>query len=152
MLGMTMDNASNNDTLLYEIPSLLPSTATVGNKYQIRCFAHILNLCCKAFLSLYDSSKKALRMDGVAQVAGPTSGSDGDSDVEEDEVMSDGEDGTSLVEDQAADRDDGDWEQIEDLCHSLTEVSWLSAADKEFGHTTIKKVLNHLILWFVSYV
>ncbi|KAE9397093.1 hypothetical protein BT96DRAFT_761073, partial [Gymnopus androsaceus JB14] len=38
ILSMTMDNASNNDALLRELTHLLPSDATVGSHYQIRCF------------------------------------------------------------------------------------------------------------------
>lgn len=63
VLGMTLENASNNasnnDHMLKELPHLLPATATVGMDYQIHCFGHILNLCVKAFLVLFDTSKKA---------------------------------------------------------------------------------------------
>ncbi|KAE9398762.1 hypothetical protein BT96DRAFT_737451, partial [Gymnopus androsaceus JB14] len=38
VLGMTLDNASNNDALLKELPHLLPSKASVGTLYQIHCF------------------------------------------------------------------------------------------------------------------
>ncbi|KAE9395054.1 hypothetical protein BT96DRAFT_767500, partial [Gymnopus androsaceus JB14] len=38
ILSMAMDNASNNNTLLRELPHLLPSDANVGTHYQIHCF------------------------------------------------------------------------------------------------------------------
>lgn len=63
-LGMAMDNASNNDKLLKELPNLLLTGATVGTQYQICCFGHILNLTVKAFLSLFDSCGRALKADG----------------------------------------------------------------------------------------
>ncbi|THU75485.1 hypothetical protein K435DRAFT_600608, partial [Dendrothele bispora CBS 962.96] len=53
ILAIAMDNASNNDTMLQELPNLLPSDATVGSDYQIRCFGHILNLVTKAYLKLF---------------------------------------------------------------------------------------------------
>ncbi|KAJ3963626.1 hypothetical protein EV361DRAFT_781977, partial [Lentinula raphanica] len=37
-LAIACDNASNNDKMLQELPTLLSSTATAGTEYQIRCF------------------------------------------------------------------------------------------------------------------
>lgn len=141
LLGMAMDNASNNDTLLTTLPDLLPSTAAVGSEYQIRCFGHILNLICKAFLSLFDTSKKAIKADGNPVLGGaPCVEEDIDEDSEEDI----GED-EDIVEDQQEERDNGDWSEIEALCASLTEVELLDDAAKVVGRTTMKKVCGLMI-------
>jgi len=135
ILSITMDNASNNDGLLRELPHLLPSAATVGTHYQIRCFGHIINLCVKAFLSLFDSSKKALKADGDAQ---PDEGRD--TDDEEDSDDEDIAEDQEVDEDQEAERDAGDWEEIEKLSSELLEVSMLGVEDKIAGRRTMKKV------------
>lgn len=63
---MTLDNASNNNTMLKEFPLIVPEAPTIGMDYQIRCFGHILNLAVKAFLSLFDLSAKAVKADTVS--------------------------------------------------------------------------------------
>ena len=45
VLAFTADNASNNDTLVDELLTLIPSFG--GSDYRVRCFAHILNLVVK---------------------------------------------------------------------------------------------------------
>lgn len=135
ILSMTMDNASNNDTLLRELPHLLPLDATVGRHYQIRCFGHIINLCVKAFLSLFDSSKKALKADGDAQLDEGRE-SDDDEGSDDEDILEDKE----VEEDQEAERDAGDWEEIEKLSSKLLEVSMLGVEDKVTGRCTMKKV------------
>lgn len=141
MLGMAMDNASNNDSMLKELPHILPASASVGTEYQIRCFGHIINLVCQAFLSLFNTSKKALKADG------PTNGADTDDNEssDEDDTGDDGE----LIEDQQGEREDGDWQEIERLSRELVEVAALDETDKQIGRNTMAKVFLSLsYLWF----
>jgi hypothetical protein len=134
ILGMALDNASNNDKMLVKLPDLLPSSATVGTDYQIRCWGHIMNLCCKAFLSLFDISPKAIEAD-----KGPSHAEDLEVDDESDEDE-DLDDDVEVVEDQQEERDTGDWLEIGELCASLTEVALLDVHDKVVGRNTMKKV------------
>ncbi|KAE9389071.1 hypothetical protein BT96DRAFT_835427, partial [Gymnopus androsaceus JB14] len=97
-LGMAMDNASNNDKMLQELPHQLPPDAPIGTLFQIHYFGHIINLVVKAFLSLFDSSAKALKADG------------GDKDDNDDNI---------IEEDEAAEQDAGDWDKIAGLSWSI---------------------------------
>lgn len=128
---MALDNASNNDKMLKELPHLLPASAAVGTDYQIRCFGHILNLCTKAYLSLFDTSKKARKADGD---------SDENENEDEDEDSADEVDEDVLEEDEEGERDTGDWEEIEELCGGLNEVVELEENDKVVGRQTMTKV------------
>jgi hypothetical protein len=46
ILSLVADNASNNDTLVKELETLLPE-APFTEQHRIRCFGHILNLVVK---------------------------------------------------------------------------------------------------------
>ena len=46
--NITVDNGSNNDTLVNELSNLIPTFG--GKEYQVHCFAHILNLIVKVSL------------------------------------------------------------------------------------------------------
>ena len=128
---MALDNASNNDKMLKELPHLLPSTAAVGTDYQIHCFGHIINLCVKAFLALFDTSKKALKADGESQQE------DGeDEDEEEEDIL----DGDEVIDDEGGECNAGDWEEIEELNQTLLEVAELDEDDRVFGHCMMIKV------------
>lgn len=138
ILSTTLDNASNNDAMLKELPLLLPEAPTLGTDYHIRCFGHVLNLAVKAFLSLFDYSAKARKADRVDDEGDDNDndeGSDADSDVD-----SPDEDADEFEEDEAAERDTGDWEEIAELTKSLKEVKDLGPEDKMVGRTTMKKV------------
>ncbi|OJT07830.1 hypothetical protein TRAPUB_1276 [Trametes pubescens] len=52
MMGITCDNASNNDTMVEELKDLLPGFP--GNDYRVRCFAHVLNLVVKSLIKHFD--------------------------------------------------------------------------------------------------
>ena len=47
-LGLVLDNASNNDTLIQELPDLISNCQ--GSLTRIRCFAHVLNLVVKVYI------------------------------------------------------------------------------------------------------
>lgn len=133
ILSMTLDNASNNDAMLKELPLIVPEAPTIGTDYQIRCFGHILNLAVKAFLSLFDSSAKALKADRSSDELEDSEQGSNDEDSPD-------EDAEEFEEDEGAERDDGDWAEIAELSSSLAEVAELEAEDKVKGRVTMKKV------------
>ncbi|OJT15390.1 Zinc finger BED domain-containing protein RICESLEEPER 3 [Trametes pubescens] len=53
ILGVTCDNASNNDTMLAKMMDLLPNFS--GELARVRCFAHVLNLVAKSLISEFDA-------------------------------------------------------------------------------------------------
>lgn len=56
-LGVTADNAKNNDTMVEELADMNESFS--GAASQGWCFAHILNLVAKAVLRQFDAGSKA---------------------------------------------------------------------------------------------
>lgn len=137
-----MDNASNNDTLLATLPKIMPSTATVGVRFQIRCFGHIVNLSCKAFLSLFATSPKALTASSRRRKA--LAAEDGEwediDDDEEDEEHCDQGDDDDRIPDEDAERDAGDVDEIEDLAAKISLVTNLTEYEHNEGRTTLFKV------------
>lgn len=57
MLSITCDNASNNDTMVKHLATLVENFPGAAN--QTRCFTHILNLVAKSILRQFDMAKKA---------------------------------------------------------------------------------------------
>jgi hypothetical protein len=55
ILSITCDNASNNDTMIAELASLLIDFPGPAN--QTRCFTHILNLVVKSVIHQFDLPK-----------------------------------------------------------------------------------------------
>ncbi|KAJ3743309.1 hypothetical protein EV360DRAFT_90244 [Lentinula raphanica] len=119
--------------MLQELPTLLPSTATAGTEYQIQCFGHILNLCVKAFLSLFDTSEKAVKADSTL-----AENVVGDSSEDEDEVEEVEDD--ELEEDEESAQNNGDWNEIAELSAAIDEVSVLGEEDIVVGRCTVKKL------------
>lgn len=117
--------------MLEELPFLLPESTTVGTDYHIRCFGHIINLAVKAFLSLFDSSPKAVKADEYDENEQDKATSDDEDAPDEDEEGFD--------EDEEDERDTGDWDEIAELSASLDEVAELDANDKLVGRATMKK-------------
>jgi hypothetical protein len=62
ILSVTCDNASNNDTMIQHLSTLIEYFPGAAN--QTRCFAHILNLVVKSVLRQFDTPKKAADSDG----------------------------------------------------------------------------------------
>ncbi|KAF9537612.1 hypothetical protein CPC08DRAFT_613930, partial [Agrocybe pediades] len=52
ILSITCDNASNNDTMIEEMSTLLDHFPGAPN--QTRCFTHILNLVAKTIIKQFD--------------------------------------------------------------------------------------------------
>jgi len=55
-LGITCDNASNNDVMIDELVDLLPNYPGAANR--CRCFLHIVNLIAKTLLKQFEVLKK----------------------------------------------------------------------------------------------
>ena len=58
ILGITCDNASNNDKMIENLADLIEHFPSAAN--QIRCFVHILNLAAKSILQQFDVQKKTV--------------------------------------------------------------------------------------------
>ncbi|KAF9536806.1 hypothetical protein CPC08DRAFT_608459, partial [Agrocybe pediades] len=56
ILSLTCDNASANDALISQLPTLLDAFPGAANR--TRCFTHILNLVAKVILRQFDTPKK----------------------------------------------------------------------------------------------
>ena len=56
ILSITCDNASNNDTMIEHLATLLDNYPGAANR--TRCFAHILNLVAKCIMKQFDAPKK----------------------------------------------------------------------------------------------
>jgi hypothetical protein len=56
ILGVTGDNAANNDTMVKHLATLVKNFPGAAN--QTRCFTHILNLVAKSILRQFDMAKR----------------------------------------------------------------------------------------------
>jgi hypothetical protein len=107
---MALDNASNNDSLLRRLPEHVPTDASVGTEFQIRCYGHIINLCVRAFLSLFDFSKKAKK----ANTAGTLMDVCGDEPEKSDSGEEEEEpEDNKVLENEGEERENGDWDVIQ---------------------------------------
>jgi hypothetical protein len=151
-LGVAMDNASNNDTMISELEHLLPPTAIAGPSTQIRCFGHILNLAVKALLKVFDKPKKADPEDEAEDEEGDDSDDedDNDSDSEFDSDI----DGEGDDEDKVVDYEEGqndkiralaDDKELEELEKNIKEVKNLSRDERTMGRNTVTKVCIPLL-------
>ena len=61
ILGVTADNASNNDKMIEHLATLINTFPGAAN--QTRCFAHILNLVAKRVLQQFEALKKGKGVD-----------------------------------------------------------------------------------------
>ncbi|GJE85026.1 hAT transposon family protein [Phanerochaete sordida] len=78
ILGITADNASNNNTLVADLETSL--SGINSRQTRVRCFAHILNLVVKAIISPFMKKKKK------------PSATSGDDDTDDDDLSEDDED------------------------------------------------------------
>ena len=65
ILGITADNASNNDKMIEHLAALVETFLGAAN--QTRCFAHILNLVAKSVLRQFEGPKKGKAVDETAK-------------------------------------------------------------------------------------
>jgi len=139
MLSITCDNASNNDTMVKHLATLVENFPGAAN--QTRCFTHILNLVAKSVLRQFDVAKKAANdspdldnaSDALANLASlalelePESGSlvsdddqgdDSQGDEDDEDVGEDDEDVGGLGDGQ----DNMSEEEVAELEESLVPV------------------------------
>jgi len=74
LLGMTADNASNNDTLMHNLAQISKRWARSWREEQghARCFAHILNLVAQSLLRQFDAPARDKGNGGNARKKGAT--------------------------------------------------------------------------------
>jgi hypothetical protein len=63
ILGITADNATNNDTMVEELEELMPSQFSHVNR--TRCFLHVINLVAKSLLRQFELPKVKLKETNV---------------------------------------------------------------------------------------
>ena len=138
ILGITLDNASNNNTLINELTDSLKDYQ--GSATRIRCFAHILNLVVKAILSQFSKQNTMADNSNIEDL-------DDEFDDEEEADLNMGEDheDDGEVIDPAIQASDAllvrevVWEL--DNAGSEAEISFnLSHEDIELGHCSVTKV------------
>jgi hypothetical protein len=160
-----MDNASNNDAMINEIQTLLPSDFMTGPTTQVRCFGHVLGLASKAFCSVFNNPLKAkkraenndgeaseLDSDGDDEIDGDEEGNDMDEEHDSEECQRD-EESEEDIEIPNEDNEDGkeeydedaEWDaeddaEILELDKNLKEVRALSSMQKRFGSRMVTKV------------
>jgi hypothetical protein len=127
--NITMDNASNNDTLVTELRTLLADW--VGEKGRIRCFGHVLNLTARRLMRPFDMRPEELaallrEVDGEDAADDLTStGTEGE---EEDDDVLDGEtpakDEELLAEDEAEDMAAMSGNEREELLSQFREAAF----------------------------
>ena len=116
ILGITCDNASNNDAMIEELAARLEAFPGAAN--QVRCFLHIVNLVAKGVLRQFEPPKSKKQgqdifEDGAAELAAMSV------DVEESgEVLE--EDLEAGVEDDVD--DDVEDDDVEDDVEGLEET------------------------------
>lgn len=118
MLGITVDNASNNDKMIADLAELNESFAGLAN--HIRCFAHVNNLVAKTVLNQFDTRRGA---DATAGSEGAGEGDDLAALLAEIEAGKDLEDAPVAVDEKATqgmDEDDDVDEWVDEL-ENLTE-------------------------------
>jgi hypothetical protein len=106
ILGITADNALNNDKMIEHLATLINTFPGAAN--QTRCFAHILNLVAKSVLRQFEVPKvKGKKVDDAAKElaavidelddevseSGGNEGGGGGDDEEDDDVVDDNEEG-----------------------------------------------------------
>ena len=118
ILGVTTDNASNNDKMIEHLAVVIDTFPGAPN--QTRCFAHILNLVAKSILRQFEGLKK----DKVAQaLAGVVDEIDSDND---ETGTNEGGDECEDVDDELVDDDD---DELPDELDELSEEEVLSVKE-----------------------
>ena len=140
ILGVTADNASNNDKMIEHLATLIDTFPGAAN--QTRCFAHILNLVAKHVLQQFEGPKKGKVVDDKELEAvvdeimgaddedlsdgGTNDGGDECEDVD-DEVIDDDEDGLQDEEEEMSEEElRSVKESVKPIRIVLTKVSQLN--------------------------
>jgi hypothetical protein len=107
ILGITADNASNNDKMIEHLATLIETFPGAAN--QTRCFAHVLNLVAKSVLRQFEVPKangKNVLCEAARELAA-VSDELGDADEVFENGNDDGDDVVDDVGDDVVDADDG---------------------------------------------
>ncbi|KAK7696328.1 hypothetical protein QCA50_000982 [Cerrena zonata] len=136
ILGITCDNALNNDTLLESVEMSLNSQC--GKDSRIRCFAHVLNLVVKAIISPFT---RKLNTSEIGDVDDDIPNSDNDLVETEDEDEIDDEIDSPEGEDYKLDPDAAaaDEDDIDKVIAEVQKEHALSGQERREGHTTVTK-------------
>ena len=164
ILGFTADNASNNNTLVDELADLLDGFQ--GSLTHVRCFAHILNLVVKVWISFFvlwwaaDHSTQAI-LSQFSQKNKATG--DLTEDAADEAVFQDLDDTTNEEEDEVAEANAEDADELEPSVEasdnamldevateleedSPSDIPLLTRAEINLSHFVITKVCCNLIL------
>jgi hypothetical protein len=114
-LGVTADNASNNDKMIEHLAVLLETFPGAPN--QTRCFAHILNLVAKTVLRQFEAPKKGKAGKAVdgKELAAVIDEIEGDDDKASESGTIDGDEYDDVDDDVVDDDDDGLPDELEEL-------------------------------------
>jgi len=125
ILGVTADNASNNDKMIEHLAILIDTFPGTAN--QTQCFAHILNLVAKSVLRQFEAPKKGKAVGEAAkELAAVVNEIDGDNDEASDSGTNEGGDECDDVDDEV---DDDDEDGLPDELDELSEEDLLSVKE-----------------------
>ncbi|THU95181.1 hypothetical protein K435DRAFT_859813 [Dendrothele bispora CBS 962.96] len=137
-------NASDNTTMIEELPHLLPSESMTSPETQIRCILHIVELLVKNTLGIFDEPKdQHSANDGQNTNIEDSHDDELDLDDEigfDDEIVvgEDVETEYEEVEDRSPELADA--AELNELNHNLEEVKALTSAEKWTGWNTLLKL------------
>lgn len=101
MLAITVDNASNNNSMVAALATAIPTFP--GSPNHVRCFAHIINLVAKTLIRQFDTTKNTKGAssdeDAAAVLADLVAGLDGEDTEMPDEEVTEGSEGGEGGED-----------------------------------------------------
>ncbi|THH18736.1 hypothetical protein EUX98_g8907 [Antrodiella citrinella] len=128
ILGITADNASNNDTLIIEMESLGGANSS---QTRVRCFAHIINLVVKAILSLFVTKRSKTPTNGAEDANPGDEEDDLNAKDDLDEAPEDGEQDGDEDPDGMPGQDEDEYE--EDPGREADDLRLVEAAVAEAG-------------------
>ena len=146
ILGVTSNNASNNDKMIDHLSLLVDNF--LGTANQIRCFNHILNLVTKNILHQFDAPKKDSRMseDDKNLLAGLAQELDNETDNK------DKEDLTNYNDDNQGNEDGCEGmsrEQVVKLEESLVPVQLMLAKVHQFQTQSLLIINSYYIVQYI---
>ena len=122
ILGITCDNASNNDTMIEELAARLEAFPRAAN--PVHCFLHIVNLVAKGVLHQFKPPKSKKQgqdifEDGAAELTAMSVDVEDNGEVLEEDLEANVEDDVDVdVEDD--DVEDVDVEGLEETCEGMS--------------------------------
>jgi hypothetical protein len=136
ILGITCDNATNNDKMIQELSDLLENFPGAAN--QTRCFTHILNLVVKSVLKQFDSPKKKTR--DSLQDDGANERLDEPEDIDDEEL------GPEDLNNQYNDNEEDD--NIDGWIDERVELSQVEVDELEASVLPVRLVLTKVCILF----